>query len=317
MKPLVSILTASYNSEKYIDTYVEKLISMTYPNVEIVFVDDGSKDKTKEILFANKKKIENKGYTLKYFYQENSGQAAALNVAVKNMTGMYFTILDVDDFLFANCLDMRIEVLEENNEIGFVVSNGNNYTYPDLDNKKSQIFEGIDEKNFFEKVLQGYYVCNLAYTFRTAIFEKYNPERSISTLRAGQNLQVILPYALHSKMSYLSTPLFGRVNHTDSHSQNAARGSFEYKIHRENEIIQIITETMYKDCEGAMWLPSVYMKSLFTKCLISIAEGNKNERVQYKRQAVKMYVSISKQFFKGLLILLKAKVKIYIKKITK
>lgn len=154
----------------------------------------------------------------------------------------------------------------------------------------------------------------LAYTFRTAVFKKYNPDMNISTLRAGQNLQVILPYALHSKMKYISIPLFGRVNHIDSHSQNAARDSFNNRIYRENEITQIITETMYKDSDAIVWIPSIYMKSIFTKYLISLSENEQKEKIEYKKQAIKMYIAISKQFLKGITVMIKGKLKAYVKK---
>lgn len=315
MKPLVSILTSAYNCERHIKTYIDRLLAMTYPNVEIVFVDDGTKDKTKAILFERITEFQNKGYILHYFYQENAGQAAALNVALKNMSGEYFTILDVDDFLYAECLDKRIEVLENDSTLGFVISNGDNYNYPDTSRGDGQIFSGIDEKNFFKKVLQGFYVCNLAYTFRTSVLRKYNPEMSISTIRAGQNLQIILPYALHSQMKYLSAPLFGRVNHGDSHSQSAAREGVDNKIARENDITQIIIETLYKDHAADVWIPSVYMKAFFTKCLISISEDEKIKAVEYKRRAIQMYTAISKQFFNGMIVILKAKLKTRIRKV--
>lgn len=313
MKPLISILTSAYNCEKYITTYIDKLLAMTYPKVEIIFIDDGSEDRIKEILGENTEKFQKKGYSFKYFYQKNAGQAAALNYALKKMTGQYFTILDADDFLFENCLEERVKTLEADANLGFVVSNGYNYNYPDVKKEAGQIFNEIDEKNFFEKVLKGYYVCNLAYTFRTSILKKYNPDLDISTLRAGQNLQIILPYALHCKMKYISAPLFGRVNHKDSHSQNAAVDEYERKIIRENEITQIITETLYRDQEAATWIPSVYMRGIFSKCLISIAAGEKKQFKKYKKQAIKMYLELTKQFLNGFVVIIKAKMKKYIK----
>lgn len=83
MKPLISILTSAYNCEKYITTYIDKLLAMTYPKVEIIFIDDGSEDRTKEILGENTEKFQKKGYNFKYFYQKNAGQAVALNYALK------------------------------------------------------------------------------------------------------------------------------------------------------------------------------------------------------------------------------------------
>ena len=55
-KPLVSILIASYNKEKYVNRCIKSCLSQTYKNIEIIFIDDGSKDNTWSKILENSKK---------------------------------------------------------------------------------------------------------------------------------------------------------------------------------------------------------------------------------------------------------------------
>ena len=74
MKPLVSIITPCYNGESYITCFLDSILYQTYPNIELWIVNDGSKDKTEEIILSYKSKFDDKGYKLNYIYQENAGQ---------------------------------------------------------------------------------------------------------------------------------------------------------------------------------------------------------------------------------------------------
>ena len=78
-KPLVSIITPCYNGETFLHRYFESILAQTYPNLELIFVNDGSTDKTEEIAMSYQKKLCEKGIRYIYLEQENAGQAAALN----------------------------------------------------------------------------------------------------------------------------------------------------------------------------------------------------------------------------------------------
>lgn len=311
MQPLVSILTTAYNSEKFIDTYIKKILEMNYSNVEIIFVDDGSSDNTKDVLDREIKKIEDKGYSFLYLYQENGGQASALNTALKYIKGEYFTILDIDDFLYEDCLKKRIEILEKNKKLGFVISNGDNY-YPS--GKGTQIYNNISRKNFFEKIIDGYYICNLAYTFRTEIFRHLNPEMSIAEYRAGQNIQIIAPYAMYSEFRYIDESLFGRYNSSDSHSQKVVTQSYGERVLRENEILKIYIETLYKNEEGIGWIAPIAVKTMFRKMNVAYVYNQKSDVKNILKTIKTIYKVLIRQLFSGFILLIKLKLKYRLKK---
>ncbi len=86
-----SVVIPAYNRETHIANAIRSVLAQQYENFEVIIVDDGSTDKTAEVVksFAD--------HRVKYFYQENKERAAARNTGVKNSTGDFITFLDSDD----------------------------------------------------------------------------------------------------------------------------------------------------------------------------------------------------------------------------
>jgi glycosyltransferase involved in cell wall biosynthesis len=88
--PLVSAIIPAYNAERYVGEAIQSVLDQDYKSMELIIVDDGSKDKTAQI-------IKQFGGAVRYFFQENAGLAAALNRGVNVAKGDYFAFLDSDD----------------------------------------------------------------------------------------------------------------------------------------------------------------------------------------------------------------------------
>lgn len=95
--PLVSIITPCFNGEAYLDRYFSSVLQQTYQPLELIFINDGSTDRTAEIAENYRPRLEAKGIRFIYQAQENAGQAAALNRGLKLFTGEYLTWPDSDD----------------------------------------------------------------------------------------------------------------------------------------------------------------------------------------------------------------------------
>lgn len=108
-KPLVSIIITTYNNEEYIKSSIESCLLQTYPNIEIIVIDDGSTDNTYKIL---KDYIENK--KIKYYYQSNMERIVARNNGLKYAKGQYINFLDADDLLEKNKIEKQVFFLENN-----------------------------------------------------------------------------------------------------------------------------------------------------------------------------------------------------------
>ncbi len=99
----VSVIIPSYNHAHYIREAIESVLSQTYKNIEIVVIDDGSTDNTKEVLSPY---IKNQ--RIHYICQENRGLSAARNAGLKAAQGQCIKFLDSDDFLYPEQIERQV-----------------------------------------------------------------------------------------------------------------------------------------------------------------------------------------------------------------
>jgi len=111
--PLVSIIITSYNYGRYLSEAIESALNQTYPNIEVIVVDDGSEDNTEKIA---------KSYPVHYVYQPRRGVASARNNGIKLSCGEYFVNLDADDKLLPEYVTKTINVMMKDPKTGFVVT---------------------------------------------------------------------------------------------------------------------------------------------------------------------------------------------------
>ncbi|QKF81109.1 glycosyltransferase family 2 protein [Halarcobacter ebronensis] len=109
---LVSIITPSYNSAKFISETIESVLAQTYKNWEMIIVDDCSPDKANDIINKYIKK-DNRIRLIKL--KKNKGPAVARNIATKEARGKYIAFLDSDDIWFNNKLEKQIDFMKKNN----------------------------------------------------------------------------------------------------------------------------------------------------------------------------------------------------------
>ena len=114
-KPLVSIVTPCYNGE-VIFLVFDSILNQTYTNLEVVLINDGSTDRTENIVNQYRSLFDKKGITLIYEFQKNAGQAAALNRGMKLFTGEYVTWLDSDDEILPDFIKKKVDFLEKHSE---------------------------------------------------------------------------------------------------------------------------------------------------------------------------------------------------------
>ncbi|MFH6961036.1 glycosyltransferase family 2 protein [Flavobacterium plurextorum] len=112
MSDLVSILTPTFNAEKFIRATIESVQKQTYENWEMILVDDASTDQTAKIIadFA-----QNESRIKLYQLQTNTGNGFARNKALEKASGKYIAFLDADDLWFPTKLEKQILFLKTNN----------------------------------------------------------------------------------------------------------------------------------------------------------------------------------------------------------
>ncbi len=110
MEPLISVIIPAYNAEKRLDRCLESVCSQDWENLEILVVDDGSRDNTGPIA----RKWEEKDPRVRFFHQANKGVASARNRALEEYRGEWVRFVDADDFLPQGSIRALYERAEKN-----------------------------------------------------------------------------------------------------------------------------------------------------------------------------------------------------------
>jgi glycosyltransferase involved in cell wall biosynthesis len=112
--PLVSVIIPTYNRIQYVQLAIDSALAQSYPNCEVVVVDDGSTDGTGKTL------RDRYGDRIRYFYQDNQGESAARNEAIRQSSGEFIALLDSDDVWLPAKLEQQLALFEANPELGLV-----------------------------------------------------------------------------------------------------------------------------------------------------------------------------------------------------
>ncbi len=112
--PKVSVVIPAYNGAKFLAEAIESVLAQTYRDFEIIIVDDGSTDNTRQVVDIFKDSC------IKYIYQKNQGVSAARNRGIGLAGGEYIALLDADDIRLERSLEKQVAVLDENPGVGLV-----------------------------------------------------------------------------------------------------------------------------------------------------------------------------------------------------
>jgi glycosyltransferase involved in cell wall biosynthesis len=116
MPPLVSVIIPAFNSAQYMADAVESVFAQTYSEVECIVVDDGSTDRTNEIL----KELLKVHPGLKTARKTNGGPSSARNMGLRESTGDFISFLDADDVLLPDKIERQVAFLDAHPDVGLV-----------------------------------------------------------------------------------------------------------------------------------------------------------------------------------------------------
>lgn len=114
MRPLISVLMPVYNSEDYLKQAIESILNQTFTNFEFLIFDDGSTDKSKEIIL---KYAEKDSRIIFFLSPENQGYTKHLNKGLEIAKGKYIARMDSDDICLPNRLQMQVNFMEKNEKV--------------------------------------------------------------------------------------------------------------------------------------------------------------------------------------------------------
>ncbi len=108
-EPLISVILPIYNMERYLERCLDSVLNNTYRNLEVICIDDGSKDNSLEIL----RSYEAADPRIVVIAKENGGVSSARNAGLDRMTGEYVTFVDPDDFVHPQYVELLFRALQD------------------------------------------------------------------------------------------------------------------------------------------------------------------------------------------------------------
>ncbi len=237
---LLSIAVPCYNSEAYMDKCVRSLLKGG-DEVEIIIVDDGSKDKTAQKADAYAKKYPT---IVKAVHQENGGHGEAVNTGLKNATGLYFKVVDSDDWVSPDSYDIILRTLAElirgAKTVDMLISN---FVYDKQGAKRKKVMQyrhclpvnqvfGWDE---VRRMPKGKYLLMHSLIYRTQLLKDCGMKLPAHTFYVD-NLFAFEPLPYVENMVYVDTNFYryfiGRQDQSVNESVMISRIDQQLKVNR-------------------------------------------------------------------------------------
>lgn len=240
---LISVIMPVFNGEEYIRESIDSVLSQKNVDLELIIVNDGSTDNTEKI-------IKNYGSKIKYFYQDKSNQAAAMNRAIEIAKGKYVAYLDSDDICVNNRLKKQHDFLEKNISIGLVYSayqNINQYgknleiKYPTKPDRITLLYEN--------------YIPHSTVMHRKEIFSKAG---NFDISYRNQDWDLYVRFSEHVEFALINEVLIKYRSHNSNTSRSYHRKLNHYRLTR-----LIMLEKTYLRREKPKWMKILIKRAKF------------------------------------------------------
>lgn len=290
IKPLVSILIPCYNGEQTLGRCMDSILNQTYSNIEVVIVNDGSSDRSEEIVFEYIERFKEKKKKIIYVKQENQGLGGAINTALKYFTGDFLCWGDCDDFWLPKSIEKRVVFLQSHLEYGSVSSDAYIFDEKDLEHPIAYASDSAKDVNnprqFMNHLIGVPLFCPGTHMIRTEAFLKANPRRAIYPARHGQNNQLLMPVYYHFAHAFLPEPLYGYIVYSKSMSHKML--TVGEKFERNEEYCDILKYTILQ----------IEMSYCERKHYLRLVQSRRyRNRLEYALENHK-YLSVIGNFFK-------------------
>lgn len=295
--PLVSVLIPAYNHENYIQETIESIINQTYPNIELIILDDGSKDKTWEKITELKPKCENRFVKIHFETKQNEGTCITLNKLLKLSSGEFVYIIASDDLAKPQAIEKEVKFLQDNPDYALAVgdneyvdfmgkqifrtqkaftSNIKNAKYKTVKeflSSKLKIDFLSDDFGSYKTLYKENYIPN-GYLIRKNIFETIGNFTKNAPL---EDFWLMLQISKYKKMKYIDEILFSYRIHDTNTIGNSTRmrelttqtRNYEQKLlekyltnHKNDELLKIYNEGI---CYYQTGIPNILMLYKYQK----------------------------------------------------
>ncbi len=233
-----SIVTPVYNGETHLAKMLDSVLAQTYPDVEMILVDDGSADGTVRAAQNYSEKFEEKGYGYRIVRAEHKNASAAINQGLPFVSGEYLIWPDSDDYLEPESIRRRVDFLRQHPQYACVRSLS--YYFDEETGTRSEKADeqrgDLKKLDLFWDILESKtFVCCGCYMLRTKAFFEVYPKRRIPEYDVGQNFQMLLPFMYRHQCPTIEEELYGVAVREGSHSRAVLTQAQEEKKYRDYE----------------------------------------------------------------------------------
>ena len=284
MKPLISVIIPIYNTGDSAVKLLNKLTKQSYENLEIICVDDGSKDGSFDLVaeFIRQSKLKNKNLNMTILRQKNQGAAGARNLGLKKASGEYVTFIDSDDEVKKTHIEDLLKSLEKDPRDALSVCG---YVYRRLrmqTEKKfftNEIWTGVEDVNFRAYILSllasdGRMYAAINKMFRLSVIKKAKVEFPVGWDFAEDTMFVLRYLKAAEEAGFNRIGMVLKANYIYNYgTETSTVASSSMKFSNWQKSFQNITKWAEdkKDSEEIKKLKQKWLKKLYLRFKISHA----------------------------------------------
>ncbi len=265
MEKLVSVIIPAYNHQDYIQDTIKSIINQIYKNIELIVIDDGSKDSTWQKIKEMEQECKKRFARVHFETKENEGTPGTLNKLLCSADGEYIYIIASDDIAKPNAIAKQADFLDKNPDYSLAVANNElidsngkicywdkdrnivyektsakYLTFGDYLKKQKRIDLNSDKFGRYDTIYTGNYIPN-GYLIRKSIFSIIEPFTNEAPL---EDWFLMMQISKYSKMKYLDEILFSyrwHDNNTIKNNSKMGQASLKTLLYEE-KILEDIDE---------------------------------------------------------------------------
>ncbi|OHX65557.1 glycosyltransferase family 2 protein [Flammeovirga pacifica] len=273
-KIFFSVIIPTYNRQYFIGKAIQSVLNQTYSNFEIIIVDDGSTDNTKDIVktFSDNR--------IRYFWTKNQERGAARNFGIRKSKGNYVCFLDSDDIYLNDHLAIGFNNLSEN-KCAFYFSN-----YSVVDNDNNIVLKNFlgNEKDCLMRISYNNFLCPIGVFFRSDIAEKYlfSEDRNFTI---GEDLYVFLRIIARFGINFNHSVTAHLIQHNSRTMSIVDPSVIDYSV---NKMICLLKKDIFFFDNYSFLIPIIEANHISLQSLYLSMESKKLESVKMLIKAIKL-----------------------------